>query len=90
MERFIIEKIAAGLRKIGKTPKMILVDVSLSNGISENDVTEDTVCGIPLVKVDLTGFSESDDKECPFIPVYTGADRDSGDMYWFRRGYEEY
>ena len=90
MKTFIIEKIAAGLRKVGKTPEMILVDVSLSNGISENDVTEDTVCGIPLVKVDLTGFSESDDKECPFIPVYTDADRDSGDMYWFRRGYEEY
>lgn len=89
MEKFIIEKIAAGLRKVGKTPEMILVDISLSNGLNANDISESEICGAPLVKIDLTGFAESDDKECPFIPVYAGADRDSGDIYWFRRGYEE-
>lgn len=87
MQRFIIEKIAAGLRKVSKIPEMILVDVSLANGISENDVTEDIVCGIPLVKVDLTGFSETDNRECPFVPIYK--DMDGSDIYWFRRGYEE-
>jgi hypothetical protein len=88
MERFIVEKIAAGLRKVGKTPDMILVDVSLVGGIPENKVPENAVCGIPLVKVDLTGFIETDNKECPFIPVY-GRDGDEMDMYHFRRGYEE-
>ena len=87
MQRFIIEKISAGLRKVDKIPDMILVDVSLANGLSENDVTEDMVCGIPLVRINLTGFSETDDKECPFIPVYK--DLDESDMYWFRRGYDE-
>ena len=87
MERFIIEKVAAGLRKVDKIPDMILVDVSWANGLSENDVTEDMVCGIPLVKVDLTGFAETDDKECPFIPIYK--DMDAMDIYRFRRGYYE-
>jgi len=87
MERFMIEKIAAGLRKVGKIPDMILVDVSWANGLSENDVTEDMACGIPLVKVDLTGFAETDNKECPFIPIYK--DMDESDIHWFRRGYEE-
>lgn len=87
MEKFTIEKIAAGLRKVGKTADVILVDVSWVNGLNKNDVTEDMVCGIPLVKVDLTGFSETDDKECPFIPIYK--DMDESDMHWFRKGYEE-
>lgn len=87
MEKFIIEKIAAGLRKVSKTPTMILVDLSLANGLLEKDVTEDAVCGIPLVKVDLTGFSETDNRECPFVPIYK--DMDGSDIYWFRRGYEE-
>lgn len=87
MERFIVEKIAAGLRRVDKTPDMILVDVSLANGLNKSDVIEDTVCGIPLVRVDLTSFSETDDRECPFIPVYK--DTDEMDIYHFRRGYDE-
>lgn len=83
MEKYIIEKIAAGLRKVGKTAEVILYDVECVNGVSE-----DEVCGIPLVGVSFNGWVQSDDKDCPFIPVYK--DMESIDTFRFRRGYDEH
>ena len=82
MENIIIEKIAAGLRKVGKTAEVILYDIECVKCVSE-----DKVCGIPLVGVSFNGWVQSDDKDCPFIPVYK--DVKAMDMYWFRRGYDE-
>lgn len=82
MEKIIIEKIAAGLRKVGKTAEVILYDIECVKGVSEEEV-----CGIPLVGVNFGGWVQSDDKDCPFIPVYKGVE--AKDIYWFRRGYEE-
>jgi len=84
MEKHIIEKIAAGLRKVGKNPDYILVDMTNLYGIN---ISEREICGIPLIQICLTGFSQTDDKDCPFIPVYK--DIDEMDIFHFRRGYDE-
>jgi ribosomal protein S2 len=84
MERQIIEKIAAGLRRVDKTPDYILVDMTNLYGMN---IYEQEICGIPLIQICLTGFSQTDDKDCPFIPVYK--DIDEMDICNFRRGYDE-
>jgi len=84
MEKYIIEKIAAGLRKVDKNPDYILVDITDLYGIK---ISESEILGIPLIEICLTGFCQTDDKDCPFIPVYKNGNET--DIYRFRRGYDK-
>jgi len=88
MERIeIIEKVAAGLRKMDITPDYILFD---NESLQTIVWGEDTICGIPVLHTYLVrpnrGYS---DHYYPFQPLFKKDIDLQNQTYLFQRGYYE-
>jgi len=86
----LVEKVAAGLRRMGKPP-----DFLLFNGADTGDWAFDIpeICGIPIIhnwwpflRLRLYGS-----EDCPFLPCFkTPFEENYADIIQFGRGFEEY
>lgn len=82
MDLEIIEKINSGLRKAGGDfPVVILTTEEMYDKLEIGE--------IPIKFIRLEGFSESDDRDCPFIPIYKDVSINDMREFWFRKGYHE-
>lgn len=78
----VIERLNAGLRKSGgDKPLMILTTEEMYDACN--------IGGIYIKFIKLNGFSENDDKDCPFIPIYKDVKPDDDRERFFRKGYHE-
>ena len=85
-QKDIIEKTAAGLRRMDKKPDFLL----FMKFHMEDDTVYDQnkICDIPVIHTDE--FLHSlDDKDCPFYPCWHTEGDYTMETYHFRRGYEE-
>jgi len=82
----MIEKVAAGLRRMGKKPDYLLFFKLYRNDESVWDNEE--ICGIKVIHTD-EWLSRNDDKDCPFYPCWKQEGEYSNEVYDFRRGYDE-
>ena len=82
MDLEIIEKINSGLRKAGGDfPVVILTTEEIYDKLEIGE--------IPIKFIRLEGFSETDDRDCPFIPIYNDVKPDDNREFYFRKGYKE-
>jgi len=84
--RIIIEKIAAGLRRMGKPP-----DYFVFIG-TEEDWDRSVVCGISVIycPYQFLMFRPYSDEDCPFIPCWKNTEqKNEYDVYKFGKGYYE-
>jgi hypothetical protein len=84
-QREIIERVAAGLRKMDIAPDYFLcLDECMDEG---------ELLGIPLIFASPllihTSVEDSLTVECPYIPVYKDRKDHSMDVHYFFDGYEE-
>jgi len=84
--REIIEKVAAGLRRMEKKPDYLL----FLKFHTKDDYVYDNeeICGIKVIHTD-EWLLRNDDKDCPFYPCWNQEGDYSNEAYTFRRGYDE-
>ncbi len=83
----IVERVAAGLRKMGKKPDGLLFMSYYTNGGADWVWDEETICGIPVYHTD--SFLHRGDNDCPFEPFFKEQKDYTMQIAWFRRGWEE-
>ena len=81
----IIEKVAAGLRRMKNKPDYLLfMQFHAQDWVWDFE----TICGIPVLYTDEF-LHRDDDRDCPFEPCFLKQRAYMSDIYDFRRGYEE-
>jgi hypothetical protein len=85
-KRRMIEKIAAGLRRMSNHPDFLLC--------LDDDFDDESLCGIPLVftsSLDVALSAQSSmSEDCPFIPIWIKRGSYLMDVHYFFKGYDEY
>ena len=85
-QKEIIEKVAAGLRRMEKKPDYLLF---LKFHVKDETVWDnEEICGIKVIHTDEVLHS-NDEKDVPFFPCWKNEGDYSMNTYRFRRGYEE-
>jgi len=85
-QKKIIERVAAGLRRMGKKPDYLLF---LKFHIKDESVYDnEKICGIKVIHTDEC-LSRNDERDCPFYPLWDSEGNYDMDVYYFRRGYDE-
>jgi len=82
----LINKVAAGLRKMDIKPDYLLF---LKYHVNDDSVWDTPyISNVPIIHTD-EWLHSSDDKDCPFYPCWNQEGNHSGDVISFRRAYDE-